>query len=118
MHTRELPLALYPTAAQERVSEGLLAHMFLLDIREVRAMNAFTHDLLISRAREGSYVPIKWEPRARDYFSVLNELSRAVLGHWSKLLTPTEREERRHVQFVLRVIRRQYQPERDQHHVL
>lgn len=103
-----LPLSLYPTAAQERVSEGMLADMFQLDVREVRAMNAFTHDLLISRAIEAGYVSIEWCPRSHNFPNVLEELSRACLGHWSKLLTATEREERRHVLFVIRALRRQY----------
>lgn len=106
---RVLPLALYPTAAQDRLTPEQIAFLFEQDIREVRAMLAHTHDLLISRAREGRYVAIDWIPRSREYASVLSELSRSIFGHWSKLLTTTEREERRHVQFVLRVMRRQYQ---------
>lgn len=112
-YTRQYPLALFPTAAQDRCSEGWVADAFLIDVREVRAMNLFTSELLISRAREGGYVPISWEPRSRVYSAILDELSRVILGHWSKLLTQTEREERRHVQFVLRVMRRQYYPERN-----
>jgi hypothetical protein len=95
-----VPLALFPTAIQERISESRLASMFSIDVRTVRAMNMFTHDLLISRAREGHFVVRDWHPRSFEYSLVLDELSRATLGHWSKLLTPAERDERRHVQFV------------------
>lgn len=110
-----LPLSLYPTAAQEHVTEGMLADMFRLDVREVRAMNAFTHDLLISRAIEAGYISLTWSPRSHSFPSVLEELSRAILGHWSRLLTTTEREERRHVLFVIRALRRQYYAQDETH---
>lgn len=105
---QKLPIALYPTAAQDRLSDGMVADMFQLDVRYVRAMNSFTRDLLVSRAIERGYVPKEWAPRSHLYAIALEELSRAMLGHWSKLLTAVEREERRHVQFVLRIQRRQY----------
>lgn len=104
----KLPLALYPTAAQERIADGLLADMFQLDVREVRAMNAFMHDLLISRAIEGGYIKSDWTPKAHGLAATLDELSKAIFGHWSKLLTQVERDERRHVLFVLRILKRQF----------
>lgn len=107
-YDRELPLALFPTAAQSRCSEGQIADFFMLDIRHVRAMNSFTKDLLVSRAIEGGFVPPGWSPKAYDFSRVLEELSRAILAHWSILLTATEREERRHVLFVVRVMRRTF----------
>lgn len=117
-HATKLPMSLYPTAAQERISEGTLADMFQIDIREVRAMNAFTTDLLISRAIEGGFISKEWTPRSHTMSSALEELSRAIFGHWSKLLTQTERDERRHVSFVLRVFKRQFsQPMKVQYYV-
>lgn len=108
-----LPLSLFPTAAQDRIGENVLSEAFGLDLSYIRAMHSFTRDLLISRAIEGHYVKPGWAPRSHAYSAALDELSHAILGHWSKLLTHTEREERRHVQFVLRVLRRQYQTERN-----
>lgn len=107
-YDHSLPLSLYPTAAQNRCTEGQLADFFLLDIRYVRAMNAFTKDLLISRAIEGGYVSRSWTPKSVEYPRLLEDLSRSIMGHWSILLTSTEREERRHVLFVLRVLRRSF----------
>jgi len=107
-HEFRLPVALFPTAAQDRLTEGMIADYFGLDIRHVRAMLIFSRDLLISRAIEAGFVPRNWEPKSRYYHEALDELSRAIMGHWSRLLTSVEREERRHVQFVLRVMRRQY----------
>lgn len=100
---RELPISLFPTAAQAGLSDGLVADIFSLDVRVVRAQNAFTRDLLASRAIEMHYIPRDWEPRSHYYDQWLSELSQAILGHWSKLLTASEREERLHVLFVLRV---------------
>lgn len=109
-YDRSLPLSLYPTAAQNRVTDGQLADFFMLDIRFVRAMNSFTKDLLISRAIEGGYVKPGWTPKSSDFPRLLEELSRMIMGHWSILLTSTEREERRHVLFVIRVMRRTFNP--------
>lgn len=113
-----LPVALYPTAAQDRLSDGQIADYFQQDVRHVRAMMSFTKDLLISRAIEGGYVQREWVPKATYFPAILDELSRAIFGHWSKLLTPIEREERRHVAFVLRVIRRQYINREGKQHAL
>lgn len=104
-----LPMPLFPTAASERISDGVLADMFLLDVRFVRAQNSFTRDLLISRAIESGYIQRDWSPLSHNYERVLEDLSRAILGHWSKLLTPIEREERCHVLFVIKHLKRQYQ---------
>lgn len=114
MNTR-LPISLYPTAAQDRLTEGQVADLFAIDIREVRAMNSWSKDLLISRAIEANYIPRDWKPRSHNLGFALDELSHATCGHWSRLLSPTEREERRHVQFVLRVLRRQFNTERNSH---
>lgn len=108
IYDRDLPLSLYPTAAQSRCTEGQVADFFMIDIRHVRAMNSFTKDLLISRAIEGGYVPREWTPRSCDFHRLLDELSRAIMAHWSILLTQTEREERRHVLFVVRILRRRF----------
>lgn len=105
--------ALYPSAAQERLSEGIIADAFSIDVRHVRAMNSFVKDLLISRAIEAGYISPSWSPRSRHFAGILDELSRSILGHWAKLLTPIEREERRHVLFVIRVVRRQFNIERE-----
>lgn len=104
-----LPIALFPTAVHDRFTEGMIADIFQLHIGEVRAHLSFTRDLLISRAIEAGHVRPGWSPLSYHYFAMLDELSRAISGHWSKLLTEVEREERRHVQFVLRIMRRQYQ---------
>lgn len=114
----KLPTALFPTAAQDRISDTILADALKLDIDCVRAMNCFTRDLLISRAIEDGYIRPTWSPRGLTYNAVLDELSRAIMGHWSKLLTQAERDERRHVQFVLRIVRRQYVTTRSNQHVL
>lgn len=106
-------LALYPSAAQERLSEGVVADAFGIDVRHVRAMNSFVKDLLISRAIEAGYIRSNWSPRSRHFAGILDELSRSILGHWAKLLTPVEREERRHVLFVIRIVRRQFNIERE-----
>lgn len=110
VNVSRLPLSLYPTAAQDRLTEGSVADIFKEDVRHVRAMNAFTRDLLVSRAIERGYIARDWAAKSHLYSVMLEELSRAILGHWSKLLTEVEREERRHVLFVLRVMRSRYQP--------
>jgi len=117
-HDLRLPVSLYPTAIQDRLSEGMIADLFSIDVRHVRAMIAFTKDLLISRAIEHGYISRDWEPKSRYYTEVLEELNRAIMGHWSKLLTEVEREERRHVQFVLRVLRRQHFNREGKRHVV
>jgi hypothetical protein len=117
LHSSALPLSLFPTAAQDRLSEKILTEAFSIELSYVRAMNSFTRDLLISRAIEGHFVPRGWAPRSHSYAAALDELSHAILGHWSKLLTPTEREERRHVLFVFRILRRQYSTERNVNYV-
>lgn len=103
-----LPLSLYPSAAAERISDGLLADALGLDVREVRAKSSFAKDLLISRAIEQGYIHSGWIPRNYAFSKLLDELSHAIQGHWSKLLTPVEREERIHVLFVLKFIRTRY----------
>jgi ATP-dependent RNA circularization protein (DNA/RNA ligase family) len=119
MHTDfRLPVALFPTAAQDHLSEGMVADYFRVDVRYVRAMYSFTKDLLISRAIEMGFIPRDWTPKSSYYSDLLDELSRAILGHWSKLLTETEREERRHVQFVLRTLRRRYTNREGKRHVV
>lgn len=114
----KLPTTLFPTAAQDRISDTVLADALKLDVTRVRAMNCFTRDLLISRAIEGGFIRSNWSPKGLTYTAVLDELSRAILGHWSKLLTQTERDERRHVQFVLRIVRRQYVTTRSNQNVI
>lgn len=105
---RHLPISLYPTAAQAGLSDGLVADMFGIDIREVRAQNAFTRDLLASRAIEMHYIDRDWDPHIYRYDEWLCALSHAILGHWSTLLTASERYERRHVLFVLRIQMRKF----------
>lgn len=105
---REMPIALFPTAAGEGVTDGYLADMFRLDIRHVRASNAFTRDLLLSRAIELGFVARDWTTHAIDYQSWLIQLSHAVMGHWVKLLSPVEREEQLHALFVIRALKRKY----------
>lgn len=103
-----LPFSLYPSAAAERISDGLLADALVLDVREVRARSSFAKDVLISRAIEQGYIPRDWTPRNYAFNRLLDELSHCIQGHWSKLLTPVEREERIHVLFVLKVIRTKF----------
>lgn len=107
-HLFKLPIALFPTAAQERLTDGQVADSFGLDVREVRAFNSFARDLLASRAIEGGYVHKDWSSKQRTFSGFLDEISHATMGHWSKLLTPVEREERQHVLFILRVMRKQH----------
>lgn len=113
----KLPIALYPTAAHERLSDGMVADMFRIDVREVRAHNSFVRDLLISRAIEAGYIRQDWTPKQRTLHSFLDELSHAILGHWSRLLTPVELEERLHVLFVIRVMRKRYLNTERRYHV-
>lgn len=88
-------------AVAERMPVPAVAKAFDLTKQEVITDIVLFRDLLVSRAREQGFVHNTWTPSATDVAGWLRELSFAVSGHWNLLLSPREREELRHVRFVV-----------------
>lgn len=113
----QLPVMLVAVAQDERLPFEAICHAFDMTRAEANANLVFFRDLLVSRARELGYVHPEWTLSKFETTSWLRELSFAVSGKWTVLLTPREIEERRHLLFVLNHLKRVYttQARRDVH---
>lgn len=95
-------------AASERMPIQAISEEFDLSRAEILSDIVLFRDLLVSRAREQKLVHDAWTPAATQAYAWLREISHAVAGSWTFLLAPREREELKHVRFVVNHVKKRY----------
>lgn len=105
---KRYPLMLAALAASERMPTVAICDTFDMSRSQVLSDIVLFRDLLVSRAREQDFVHHGWSPTTTLAHQWLREISYAVAGSWVVLLSPREREELRHVRFVINHLKRRY----------
>lgn len=105
---RRYPLMLPALAASERMPIQAVMEEFDLTRTEVLGDIVLFRDLLVSRAREQRFVHEAWIPSATQAHAWMREISYAIAGSWTSLLSPKEREELKHVRFIVNHVKKRY----------
>lgn len=105
---RRYPLMLPALAVSERMPIPAVMEEFELTRTEVLTDIVLFRDLLVYRAREQGFVHEAWTPSSTQAYAWMREISYATAGSWTLLLSPKEREELKHVRFIVNHVKKRY----------
>jgi len=108
-----LPISLAPTLMLSGLDKQTMASVMGLSVREITALALWSKEVLVSRAREQGLVHPEWTPRFDNVRGALRALEGEMRRPLTWLYSQHEMDERKHVLFILSVMKRTHHVQAD-----